>query len=123
MSGLSEADDCPLCGGCGEIQATDQNCKTDQYGCPLCMSADHAETVAGLRAQLTTARMAGVRVGLAISATTCDLERGKNLASAILTENARVRLKLQIASDAFEDAGNLIRAIPDAEILKALEGV
>lgn len=111
MSGLSEADDCPLCGGCGEIQATDQNCKTDQYGCPLCMSADHAETVAGLRAQLTTARLAGAKVGLKYAITH-------------LENRAATSIGLSVIADVeFDEIASALRSVDDAEILKALEGV
>lgn len=33
-------EDCLLCGGCGEIEATTQKMERDTFGCPLCISSE-----------------------------------------------------------------------------------
>ena len=33
-------DECPLCGGCGEVEVTTQEMERDTFGCPLCISTE-----------------------------------------------------------------------------------
>lgn len=49
---MSKQDDCPLCGGTGEVSISKDGTHegTDYYGCPVCISRERDEEEARLRA-------------------------------------------------------------------------
>lgn len=53
-----EDEECPMCGGCGEIEAVNlgEDGHNETVPCPDCISREHAVELARLRSSLATAR-------------------------------------------------------------------
>lgn len=50
----ADIDDCPLCGGCGEVTIVPHggaDGDADSYGCPMCIQAERDAEIEELRAQ------------------------------------------------------------------------
>jgi hypothetical protein len=52
-----DSGECPLCGGCGEVDATSATTPVPEtVGCPVCIASEKDDRIAELEAQLAEAR-------------------------------------------------------------------
>lgn len=77
----ADLDDCPLCGGCGEVTITPHDGSdgdADSYGCPRCIQAERDAEIDELKAK--NAALVGLLVQCALAANTLriDFERYAN---------------------------------------------